>query len=133
MRTFGLEVGRAFHLVDDLLDYTATSAQLGKPAFSDLREGKLTLPMLTLLARAPEAARPLVERVWEAGEEQPVEPSVEAELRELLTRHDALAETRELAARASAAATRAIEGLDGDPDTKRLLLEIPNALLSRSQ
>ncbi|MBK8727476.1 MAG: polyprenyl synthetase family protein [Holophagaceae bacterium] len=133
MRTFGLEVGRAFQLVDDLLDYTATSAQLGKPAFSDLREGKLTLPMLTLLARAPEAARPLVERVWEAGEEQPVEPSVEAELRDLLDRHDALAETRELAARASAAATRAIEGLDGDPDTKRLLLEIPNALLSRSQ
>ncbi len=133
MRAFGLEVGRAFQLVDDLLDYTATSVQLGKPAFSDLREGKLTLPMLTLLARAPGAARPLVERVWEAGEENPVEPEVEAALRGLLEEHDALAETRELAARASAAAARAIEGLGGDPATKALLLEIPNALLSRSQ
>jgi octaprenyl-diphosphate synthase len=133
MQAFGLEVGRAFQLVDDLLDYTATSDQLGKPAFSDLREGKLTLPMLTLLAKAPEAARPLVERVWEAGEAAPVEPEIEAGLRGLLDKHDALAETRELAARASNAAVQAIQGLAGDPATKALLLEIPNALLSRSQ
>jgi octaprenyl-diphosphate synthase len=53
LRDYGLNVGRAFQLVDDLLDYTSTSEQLGKPAFSDLREGKLTLPMLTLLERAP--------------------------------------------------------------------------------
>ncbi|MFN8012770.1 MAG: polyprenyl synthetase family protein [Holophagaceae bacterium] len=133
MRTFGLEVGRAFQLVDDLLDYTATSDQLGKPAFSDLREGKLTLPMLTLLEKASGEAVPLVERVWSNGEEHPVEPEVEAALRGLLAGHGALAETRELAARASTAARRAIESLDGDPVTKSLLLEIPNALLSRSQ
>ncbi len=133
MRTFGLEVGRAFQLVDDLLDYTATSDQLGKPAFSDLREGKLTLPLLTLLEKAPAEASPLVERVWSNGEEHPVEPEVEAALRSLLARHDALAETRELAARASTAAARALEPLAGDPATKALLLEIPNALLSRSQ
>lgn len=133
LRTFGLEVGRAFQLVDDLLDYTATSAELGKPAFSDLREGKLTLPLLTLLEKAPAQAAPLVERVWSNGEESPVEPAVEAGLRALLDRHDALAETRELAARASTAACRALEGLDGDAGTKALLLEIPNALLSRSR
>ena len=51
LHRFGLEIGRAFQLVDDLLDYTATSAQMGKPVFSDLREGKLTLPLLTLLER----------------------------------------------------------------------------------
>jgi octaprenyl-diphosphate synthase len=133
MRAFGLEVGRAFQLVDDLLDYTATSDQLGKPAFSDLREGKLTLPMLTLLAKAPGEATPLVERIWANGEEHPVEPEVEQALRALLARHDALAETRELAARASTAARHAIEALDGHGPTKSLLLEIPNALLSRSQ
>lgn len=133
MRTFGLEVGRAFQLVDDLLDYTATSDQLGKPAFSDLREGKLTLPLLTLLETSPAEASPLVERVWSNGEEHPVEPEVEAALRELLDRHGALAETRELAARASTAAARAIEALEGDQATKALLLEIPNALLSRSR
>ena len=53
LRRFGLEIGRAFQLVDDLLDYTATSEQMGKPVFSDLREGKLTLPLLTLMERAP--------------------------------------------------------------------------------
>jgi len=69
LRTYGLEIGRAFQLVDDLLDYTATAEQLGKPVFSDLREGKLTLPMLTLLERARGEAEPIIRRVWEAASE----------------------------------------------------------------
>jgi octaprenyl-diphosphate synthase len=132
LRRFGLEVGRAFQLVDDLLDYTSTSEAMGKPVFSDLREGKLTLPMLTLLERAPAAARPIVERIWEAGEATPISAADEAALRELLERFDALAETRELAKRAADAASAALGALDGDPATKKLLLEIPAFLLDRS-
>ncbi|HEX9081854.1 MAG TPA: polyprenyl synthetase family protein, partial [Holophagaceae bacterium] len=77
MRAYGLDVGRAFQLVDDLLDYTATSEQLGKPAFSDLREGKLTLPMLTLLEKAPDEVRPLIRTIWDRGEEVPIPPDEE--------------------------------------------------------
>jgi octaprenyl-diphosphate synthase len=62
LRRYGLEIGRAFQLVDDLLDYTATEAEMGKPVLSDLREGKLTLPMLTLLEKAPDQARPTARR-----------------------------------------------------------------------
>ena len=132
LRRFGLEIGRAFQLVDDLLDYTATSEQLGKPVFSDLHEGKLTLPLLTLMERAPGEAGPIIERIWEAGEETPIRPADERALRRLLDDHDAYAETRTLAHRASKAATGALNALDGDPATKKLLLEIPEFLLARS-
>ena len=132
MRQYGLEVGRAFQLVDDLLDYTATSEQLGKPAFSDLREGKLTLPMLTLLERAPDEARSLIRTIWDRGEEVPIPEDEEARLKLLITRHDALAETRELALKASRNAVEQLGLVQGDPATGILLREIPEALLSRS-
>ncbi len=133
MRQYGLEVGRAFQLVDDLLDYTATSAELGKPAFSDLREGKLTLPMLTLLELAPDEVRDLVRTIWDRGEEVPIPADEEARLRELIARHDALAETRDLALRASRNAVAHLAAVAGDPATGELLREIPEALLSRSK
>lgn len=132
-RQFGLEVGRAFQLVDDLLDYTATSAQLGKPAFSDLREGKLTLPMLTLLEQAPDEVRPLIRTIWDRGEEVPIPDAEERHLRDLIARHDALAETRRLAREASEKAAAALVPVDGDRKAKKLLLDIPAALLDRSK
>jgi len=132
MRQYGLEVGRAFQLVDDLLDYTATSAELGKPAFSDLREGKLTLPMLTLLEQAPDEVRGLVRTIWDRGEEVPIPAAEEARLRELIARHDALQDTRDLALRASRNAVEHLALVTGDAATGELLREIPEALLSRS-
>jgi octaprenyl-diphosphate synthase len=133
LRDYGLNIGRAFQLVDDLLDYTATSEQLGKPAFSDLREGKLTLPMLTLLERAPEEVRPLIRKIWDRGEEVPIPDAEERALKELIAKHDALSESRDLASRASQAASTVLEGLEGDPATRTILLEIPRVLLDRSK
>ena len=132
MRQYGLEVGRAFQLVDDLLDYTATSEQLGKPAFSDLQEGKLTLPMLTLLERAPDEVRSLIRTIWDRGEEVPIPEVEEVKLRVLIDKHGALAETRELASVASRNAGATLSGLSGDAATGKLLAEIPEVLLSRS-
>lgn len=131
LRRFGLEIGRAFQLVDDLLDYTATSEALGKPAFTDLREGKLTLPLLTLLERAPEEASALVRTLWDLPAGEPVPPALEASLRGLLVREDALAETRDLARKASLAAREALAPVAGDKSARRLLLDIPDMLLER--
>lgn len=133
MRQYGLEVGRAFQLVDDLLDYTATSEQLGKPAFSDLREGKLTLPMLTLLERAPDEAHALIRTIWNRGEEVPIPQDEEARLRALIDRYQALSETRELARTASENAVARLADVQGEAATGALLREIPEALLSRSK
>src|SRR5271168_1627154 len=54
---YGRNAGLAFQLVDDLLDFTASREQLGKPVLSDLKEGKVTLPLIfALRAEAPKPA-----------------------------------------------------------------------------
>jgi octaprenyl-diphosphate synthase len=47
---FGLNVGMTFQLVDDLLDYTSSEEEVGKPVGKDLREGKVTLPLIHTLS-----------------------------------------------------------------------------------
>lgn len=56
MRRFGEALGMAFQIQDDILDYTR-AAHTGKPANNDLREGKVTLPLLVVLERVSEARR----------------------------------------------------------------------------
>ena len=129
LNMFGLEMGRAFQLMDDLLDYTATSDQMGKPVLSDLREGKLTLPMLALLERAPGEAKPIVARVWES--DAPISRDDSRQLLDLLGRHGCLDQPKELAMRASRAATASLPD-DGDPEITKLLREIPEMLLERT-
>ena len=46
MRTYGYEIGMAFQIVDDILDFTSDAQELGKPVASDLRQGLITLPAL---------------------------------------------------------------------------------------
>jgi octaprenyl-diphosphate synthase len=63
LRDYGFNLGLTFQLVDDLLDYTADAAALGKPVGGDLREGKVTLPIIYLLERGGEAADRLIRAV----------------------------------------------------------------------
>ena len=53
LREYGHKLGMAFQIVDDILDFTGTSEELGKPVGSDLRQGTVTLPALHYLAGAP--------------------------------------------------------------------------------
>jgi octaprenyl-diphosphate synthase len=57
LRRFGEQVGMAFQIVDDLLDYTEEEAVTGKPSGNDLREHKVTLPLIHALDRLSEAGR----------------------------------------------------------------------------
>lgn len=59
MRDFGLALGVAFQLSDDILDLTGATDSLGKAAGSDLLEGKITLPLIYLLDRMPEMKEPM--------------------------------------------------------------------------
>jgi octaprenyl-diphosphate synthase len=63
LRRFGDALGMVFQIVDDLLDYTEEAAVLGKPSGSDLREHKLTLPLIAALPRMSDAERRAVERL----------------------------------------------------------------------
>jgi octaprenyl-diphosphate synthase len=62
---YGRALGICFQLVDDLLDFTARESELGKPVLSDLKEGKLTLPLILLLPRVRPEERRLIEMVLE--------------------------------------------------------------------
>ena len=57
LREYGFNLGMAFQLVDDLLDFTGDAEAVGKPIGSDLREGKVTLPLIHLLRQRTTAGR----------------------------------------------------------------------------
>jgi octaprenyl-diphosphate synthase len=54
LREYGFNLGVTFQLVDDLLDFTGDAGSVGKPVGSDLREGKVTLPLIHLLRQEPD-------------------------------------------------------------------------------
>ena len=63
LRRYGLNIGIAFQMVDDVLDFTSTESTLGKPVVSDLKEGKLTLPLIYLMREGEPEHRELVRTV----------------------------------------------------------------------
>jgi octaprenyl-diphosphate synthase len=67
-RSFGMNLGIAFQLVDDVLDYGGTAKKLGKNIGDDFREGKITLPVVLAFRRGGEAEREFWRRTLERGE-----------------------------------------------------------------
>ena len=65
LRDFGMYYGIAFQMKDDLLDFTAQAADIGKPVGNDLRERKITIPLILALAKAGASERGEVERFYE--------------------------------------------------------------------
>ena len=93
---YGRELGLAFQLRDDALDYEAGEAELGKRAFADLREGKVTLPLLLALKRCTPAERDAIASVLKSA----------ARLAELTAAHPSAEPAGERRARDRAGARR---------------------------
>ncbi len=91
---FGRNLGVCFQIVDDLLDVTASETSLGKPVFSDLREGKLTLPFILALPTMEVHRREIVERVMATGQFRDASPD---ELRAWLDEAGYLLQARQVA------------------------------------
>jgi len=68
LRNFGLNMGIAFQIVDDVFDYTSTVEKAGKPIGNDLREGKITLPLIYTLAYLDKGERDRLEHLFKNGE-----------------------------------------------------------------
>ena len=68
LRRFGEALGMAFQIVDDLLDYTGDPSVTGKPTGSDLREHKVTLPLIAALPRMDAAGRRQVDALMDSAE-----------------------------------------------------------------
>ena len=110
LESYGEELGVAFQLVDDLLDFTGDPAAIGKGLFSDLREGKATYPLLVALERDAELA-PLVESILSRPPNALPPPLCARVLRAL----DATGALRDSSALAHAKARAAISCLDAIP------------------
>ena len=109
---YGMNLGIAFQLIDDLLDYSALQAQLGKTIGDDFREGKMSLPVVLAFARANDEEREFWTRAMERMEQQ------EGDLGRaiaLLQKHGVLDET---AGRARAYAARAKQALAAFPESE---------------
>jgi len=89
-RSFGMNLGIAFQLVDDVLDYGGKSAKLGKNVGDDFREGKITLPVVLSFRRGSESEREFWTRALERGEI--ADSDLETALG-LMTKHRALEDT----------------------------------------
>ena len=128
LKEYGMSLGIAFQLVDDVLDYSARQATLGKTIGDDFREGKMTLPVVLAVARATPAERVFWQRTIETMEQE------EGDLNEaiaLLTTHGALADATD---RAKAFGMQAMRALDRFPDEpiKRILLEVVDFCIERA-
>lgn len=89
-RSFGMNLGIAFQLVDDALDYGGAAQKLGKNVGDDFREGKITLPVVLAFRRGGDAERDFWRRTLERGE------ATDADLEHamgLMTKHRALEDT----------------------------------------
>jgi octaprenyl-diphosphate synthase len=93
-RSYGMNLGIAFQLVDDALDYGGTSAKLGKNVGDDFREGKITLPVVLSFRRGGDKERLFWKRVLQEGE---IEDGDLEEAIGLMRRHRALDDTIERA------------------------------------
>lgn len=128
LRDYGMSLGTAFQLVDDLLDFTESEESLGKPTGVDLLEGKLTLPLIYLLESEP-AARAAVETAMVDGSYENVS---RAELLEILERSGAIARARRRAYEYAETARASLEMLPGS-DYCDALRAIPTYIIERNR
>jgi octaprenyl-diphosphate synthase len=118
-RSFGMNLGVAFQLVDDVLDYGGKAAKLGKNVGDDFREGKITLPVVLSFRRGSETERGFWTRTLERGDvtENDLETAVG-----LMTKHRALEDTIKRAQHYGAIARDAL-ALFPDSEMKQALEE----------
>jgi octaprenyl-diphosphate synthase len=144
---YGRNAGLAFQLVDDLLDFTASPEKLGKPVLSDLKEGKVTLPLIFALqaqatshttahaadsdgdglTHANGSGRRLVSKVLEERDFQSVRPE---EITKLVRETGALDRAAKLATEYVRRAKASLEVLP-DTEYRRALLAVPDFILER--
>jgi octaprenyl-diphosphate synthase len=115
---YAWNLGIAFQLVDDILDFTSREKILGKPVGNDLREGKVTLPLIYALETADSQERTLVETVLADGNYDQVPFG---KILQILTRHKAIERAQRLAESYTEKARTIIAEFPESPYQKGLL------------
>ena len=128
MRSYGKNLGIAFQLVYDALDYSGRQALMGKTVGDDFREAKMTLPIILAHARAHDGDRPFWKRVIETGNQ------TESDLDRAITLIEQTGAMQETMSRARAYADDAKAALKVMPDSdiKRALADIADFCVERA-
>ena len=128
LRDYGLNLGTAFQLIDDLLDFTSSEEALGKAAGADLLGGKVTLPLIYLRDTEPNA-REMIKTVLSEGKYSSVKPQ---DLLDAIVRSGALEQAQ---ARANEYAESACTALEILPDSEYSdsLRALPTYILERDR
>lgn len=116
--TFGLNLGIAFQLIDDVLDYSAKQAQLGKSIGNDFREGKITLPIILAFRRGNDDERAFWRRTLEDLKQE--DKDLDTALF-YLEKHNALTDTVERARHYGAIARDTLGIFPDNPEKKALI------------
>jgi octaprenyl-diphosphate synthase len=116
---YGIDVGVAFQISDDSLDFVADQSRLGKAIGADLREGKRTLPLIATLARSSPVER---ERVWAILRHSSLSPDEIEEIRLLVVEHAGVEYALERAHQYAQAAKRDLEAFA--PSEEREILAL---------
>ncbi|MBM3477593.1 MAG: polyprenyl synthetase family protein [Alphaproteobacteria bacterium] len=128
LESYGLNLGIAFQLVDDVIDYASTAEKMGKSVGDDFRDGKITLPVVLAFLRGDEEERQFWRRTLEALDQRPgdLERAVE-----LMNRHGSLRDTVERARHYGAVARDAL-GIFPEHPVKRALAELVEFAIHRA-
>ncbi len=129
LSVYGYNVGLAFQMADDLLDYLADARTLGKNVGADIREGKLTLPVIVALKAASSSDRRYLEKMTR---EKDFSVEEFEKLVEILKRYNGIDYTRQLASEKIEQAVRALAVFDAGK-TRDLLTDIAHYALVRSR
>lgn len=127
LEAFGLNLGIAFQLIDDVLDYSAVQAELGKTIGDDFREGKITLPVILAFRRGDNEERAFWRRTLEDQEQQDGDLGHAIEL---MNKHDALKDSVERARHYGAIAKDAL-GIFADCPEKDAFHELIEFCIKR--
>lgn len=126
---FGMELGIAFQLMDDLLDYTASEEEFGKSIGHDLEEGKITLPLIHTLRHCTDQERSVIEAVVEKDE---MSLDEFREVSSLVRQYGGIEYTVETARRYISASQGRLGQFDASP-VKEALLELADYVVTRSR
>jgi octaprenyl-diphosphate synthase len=130
LRSYGLNLGMTFQIVDDVLDLTGREEVIGKPVASDLREGKMTLPLIYALRRSGRGFRDMIDGIVQARQ---LAPERWQEIAACLREHRAIDYALDMAADFAARARQNL--LDAFPASSErdALAALPEYVLSRDR
>lgn len=128
LEDYGLNLGRAFQIVDDLLDYTGRPDELGKPVMTDLREGRITLPLILALKNGDGPQRT---EILEAVARRNSDPGAVGRIHAVVLGSGAVPEAAARAGEFVARAKKALDGLPASAATETLA-RLADFVLQRS-